>query len=379
MNVWHIIDSEGLYGAELMLLQLAEEQLKTGINATIVSIGNHNVAEKAIEKQAVDRNIPLKVYRMSNGPNFFGAYKIIKESQEANVNILHSHGYKGNILFGLMPRFIRKIPIISTLHGWIVSKPFSRMAVYVWLDKISIRRMDYVITVNQLMQNFLSVRMRNKGKVVTIENGIRSQAVTNSKYKQNLLPKGFLLAKYTIGSVGRLSVEKGFKDLIVALGLLRKDGIDARLIIIGEGTERKNLEVEAKQQRVEEYVALPGYQSSIGQYLSMYDVMVLPSLTEGLPLTMLEAMRAKIPVIATDVGGMPTVIEHGVGGVIVKKQSPTEIAVAVGDLLENRELARSYADYSYQKFCENYTVETMGQKYNQVYDVLILKQEDNNE
>ena len=371
MNVWHIIDSEGLYGAELMLLQLAEQQLKKGINATIVSIGNHHITEKAIETEAMKRNIPLRVFRMKDGPNFIGAYRVIRAAQQDNVNIFHSHGYKGNIIFGLIPKFIRKTPIISTLHGWIVGEKFSRMAVYVWMDKLSIRNMDYVVTVNQRMQEFLPEKIKNKGKVMTIENGIASEVnkagITDAGDLMKKLPQ----TRYTIGSIGRLSEEKGFKDLIAALEMLRNNDVDVRLIIIGDGPERDTLEQEAKQRGVSEYVVLPGYQSSIDSYLSIYDIMLLPSLTEGLPLTLLEAMRSRTPVIATGVGGMPIVIEDGRGGIIINKESPQEICQAITRLLDDKELAASYADFSYKKFCKNYTVKTMERKYSRVYEALL--------
>lgn len=370
MKVWHIIDSQGLYGAELLLLQLAEQQLKKGINATIVSIGNHQVTEKAIETEAVKRKIPLRVFRMKDGPNFIGAYRVVRTAKQDNVNIFHSHGYKGNILFGLMPKFIRKIPIISTLHGWIVGNRFSRKTIYVWLDKLSIRNMDYVITVNQRMQAFLPESMKNKGKVTTIENGISSDVnkveIRNAEDLIKKLPQ----TRYTIGSIGRLSKEKGFIDLVAVLEMLRSYDVDVCLIIIGDGPEREILEQEAKQRGVSEYLVLPGYQSSIDSYLTIYDIMLLPSLTEGLPLTLLEAMRSRTPVIATNVGGMPVVIENGRGGIIINKESPYELSQAITQLINDKSLALSYADYSYKKFKDNYTVEKMERKYFHIYEAI---------
>jgi hypothetical protein len=116
MKILHIIDSGGLYGAEVMLLNLVAEQIKLGLDPTIASIGEKHIGEKPLETEALKRGFKLRKFSMYPGPNYPGALKILRFAHGAGIHILHSHGYKGNILFGLMPRKIRNLPLIATIH-----------------------------------------------------------------------------------------------------------------------------------------------------------------------------------------------------------------------------------------------------------------------
>ena len=106
MRVLHIIDSGGMYGAEVMLLNLVEEQIRQGLKPVIASIGDNQTGEKPLEIEAHKRGFPLKIFRMRPGPNFIGAWKILNYAKSIDCNLLHSHGYKGNILFGFLPKKI---------------------------------------------------------------------------------------------------------------------------------------------------------------------------------------------------------------------------------------------------------------------------------
>ena len=118
MHILHIIDSGGMYGAEVMLLNLVEEQIRQGLSPVIASIGGVQSGEKPLELEAHKRGFPLKIFRMRPGPNLIGAMEILKYAKSTRCDLLHSHGYKGNILFGFLPKKIRRLPLVATLHGW---------------------------------------------------------------------------------------------------------------------------------------------------------------------------------------------------------------------------------------------------------------------
>lgn len=148
MKILHIIDSGGLYGAEIMLLSLAEEQVGQGLEPIIASIGEPGIKEKPLEIEAKKRGLRVKRFRMRPGPNFLGAVEILRFARQEGCELLHSHGYKGNILFGLLPRCMRQIPLIGSLHGYTSTTGFNKMRVYEWLDSLSLRFLDQVVLVN---------------------------------------------------------------------------------------------------------------------------------------------------------------------------------------------------------------------------------------
>ena len=173
MRVLHVIDSGGMYGAEVMLLNLVEEQIRQGLNPVIASIGDHHCGEKAIEVEARNRNFPVESFRMVPGPNFIGAWKILNYAKSTNCALLHSHGYKANILFGFFPKTIRRLPLMTTVHGWTSTETtFSRMRLYEWLDSLTLSRMDAVVLVNKGMLAHPKIAGRKTVNFYIVNNGI---------------------------------------------------------------------------------------------------------------------------------------------------------------------------------------------------------------
>jgi glycosyltransferase involved in cell wall biosynthesis len=382
MKVLHIIDSEGFYGAEVMLVNLIKEQGKHGVEAVIASIGDKRSKEKTLEVEAHKRGIRVEKFRMRPGPNFMGAIKIIQYARSKQFDILHSHGYKGNILFGFMPKFIRRLPLISTLHGWTHTGGFSRMTIYTWLDSQSFKFMDFRVLVNKGMLSNPKLKGSKKLRFHVINNGIPIAGLQTQK-SESTLPnthgaastdlKGrktptFFHEGIIIGSIGRLSAEKGYPDLIEAISLLRKEGLDARLIVIGEGGQRQHLQETATKCGVSKYVLLPGYFRNARKFISRFDVFAISSLTEGLPITLLEAMQEKTPIVATHVGGIPEVLDNGKAGVLVEPGNPLLLAQAIEMILNNKEQTLKLSEYAYHRVSTKYSSEKMAFEYMKLYE-----------
>jgi glycosyltransferase involved in cell wall biosynthesis len=368
MRVLHIIDSGGMYGAEVMLLNLVREQCSLGIKPVIASIGSKGCAEKAIENEAYRQNIDVHIFRMLPGPNFIGAKQILKYAHENDFDLLHSHGYKGNILFGFIPKKIRRLPIVTTVHGWTCTSKFSKLRIYEWLDAISLRYMDAVVLVNKGMLKHQNIEKQNSSNVYVINNGIAL------KEKNNLPCDTYPWCTGTgvkIISVGRLSPEKGFANLLEAMSIVVQQGLDVRLTLLGEGGLRDKLERQIVRLELEDRVVMPGFIENASQFFSCFDLLVMPSLTEGLPITLLEAMRAKLPIVASSVGGIPDVLEDGVGGILVQPENVKELAAAITKLVSSSSLCKQLATNSYFVFKQNYSASQMAQEYIKLYlDIL---------
>ncbi len=370
MKVWHIIDSDGFYGAEVMLLNLILEQLRINIDATVISLSRKGRVERDLEREARHRNISVNVVNMHSGPDFIGAYYIIKEARKNSIDVIHCHGYKANILFGLMPGSLRKLPVVTTLHGWIYEKGFSKINIYNYFDKISLHFVDYVVAVDESIIDKHNIKKIKN--ICVINNGIQkiidNSSDTSPKEQVRIHRNS---SKYVIGSIGRLSSEKGYDTLISAIFLLRKENVDVQLVILGDGKEKANLKSLAKKYNIENYVCMPGYVEDTESYLKQFDVMVLPSLTEGLPITLLEAMRARVPIVATNVGGMSATIKPNKGGKIVPCKNSHSIVNAIKDIINNSDLTAEMINFSFENFRENYTSEIMADKYKKIYETLI--------
>lgn len=369
LKILHVIDSGGLYGAELMLLNLIGEQKSMELEPILLSIGEPSSGEKAIEQEARRRSIGLRVLRMKPGFNLYGALDILKIARSENIGLIHSHGYKADILLGFLPRSIRKIPVIATLHGWTGKGSLSRLSVYEWLDRKSLKRLDSIVAVSQAMVS----RTGLKGdRVKVVSNGIAALEPDNiaGKHIDEDIVR-FCRKGTTIGAIGRLSPEKGFDLLIQALKTLTEKFSDIRLVIVGEGGERKNLEALASELGLEERVLLPGYRDRAYRLMPYFKVFAISSHTEGLPICLLESMQCGVPVIATRVGSIPEVLEEGRSGILVNPGSAEALAEGIESMLKDSSMSRSIAERARERALCNYSSRRMAADYMTIYSSLV--------
>lgn len=368
MKILHVIDSGGMYGAEVMLLNLVEEQLRLGLQPVIASIGDPHIVTKPLELEAVRRGVRVEPFRMRPGPNLLGALNVVRFAGKENFDLFHSHGYKANILLGMLPRSIRKLPVISTVHGWTSTRRMSKIALYEWVDALILRFIERVVLVNKAM--WKKVRLRN---LSVVNNGI---PLCDENYgggsEEQHVPLdrdivGFCRGGFTVGAIGRLSKEKGFDVLLEAVKMVSATCHNVRLVVIGEGSEREELEARAKKLGIADVVMFPGYRDQASRYLACFDIFALSSLTEGLPLVILEAMRAGVPIIATRVGGVPEVLANGQAGVLVGSSDSPALSEGISALIENPGLRSRLAEYAQRLVAEKYSSTRMAEEYQSIY------------
>ena len=142
-------------------------------------------------------------------------------------------------------------------------------------------------------------------------------------------------------------------------------------LIIGEGYQRQKLEKLVAFAELSERVFLPGYREDARRYLPFFNVFVITSLTEGLPITLLEAMQAKIPIVATAVGGIPEVLDNGNKGLLVRPGEPNALAEAVRRISAESDLGEKLSNAAYERVVTMYSSQTMADRYLQIYQELI--------
>lgn len=367
LTVLHIIDSGGFFGAEAVLVELVEEQRRAGVNAIVCSIGLPGESEKALERVLGSRGLPFWPVRMKAGFNFAGALRILQRANAAGVQVLHSHGYKSNILFGFMPRAWRRMPLVTTLHGWTYMGGFNKMAVYTFLDALSLRFMDGVVIVSEGMLGRPELKGKNFRHLRVIENGIPlavPQVVNDDPVAERLTRMG--RQGPLIGSIGRLSKEKGFDVLLKAVAEIKKTIPDIQLALLGNGPCSEELQALAKALDIEENVWFAGYVENAGRYVSLLRVYVNSSFTEGMPVTLLEAMRARCPVVASNVGGIPQLINDGVTGLLCHAGDAATLGRSVVRMLQSDD-AIAMAERAHEHFVERFSITGTANGYQTLY------------
>ena len=175
---------------------------------------------------------------------------------------------------------------------------------------------------------------------------------------------------WVIGSVGRIDPVKDYPTMLKAFALLRREGVQALLVLVGDGPHRLPLQQEARALGVEGAVRFLGKRQDVPRLLSIFDVFVQASLSEAMPNALLEAMGAGVPVVATSVGGTLDVVTDGVNGCLFPPGEAEALAAAISNFLQNEDRRRALATEGRAEVLSRYTVEAMVAGYAALYERL---------
>jgi glycosyltransferase involved in cell wall biosynthesis len=273
-------------------------------------------------------------------------YKLVwRTLKDGGFDLLHTHGYFADIV-GIPVARLNELPSLSTCHGYIPTT--WKVQLYNVLDRIALKFGTQVLAVSEAIKQGLVDSGLSPDKVQVVVNAVGSATdgdMTQANREALRKSHGIESTDFVLGYVGRLSTEKGLKYLLAACGGLVASGVPLRALIVGEGPQRNELRQLSSELGLGDRVVFAGFQEDVAQWLPCMDVFVLPSLTEGTPMALLEAMAHGVPAIASAVGGIPQVIKHGETGILVSPGSTEEIRKAtlamVGDPAARQKLAEN--------------------------------------
>ncbi len=232
----------------------------------------------------------------------------------------------------------RDLKWIAFHHGYTATD--LKVRLYNQLDRWSLRGADRVLTVCQPFAAQLRKRGVEAGRIRVQHMPIRPFTPNETASKHLRLELGLTTDSAVILSVGRLSREKGHGDLLHAFAELRRGSRSKslRLILVGDGPERIRLEQICRENKLEDTVIFTGHRDDAQHFYSIADAFVLPSYSEGTPNVLLEAMAAKVPIVATHVGGVPELAVNGKNAILVKPADFRELAAGISAVLDDSEL-----------------------------------------
>jgi glycosyltransferase involved in cell wall biosynthesis len=291
--------------------------------------------------------------------------KLVRDN---GIDLVHSHGYKAD-LYGYAAARLESKPIVATCHNWLSGGRM--LAAYNFLDRRALQHFDAVSAVSQtVVDKLLSWGVRRE-RLSIIPNGIDLD-----RFDVRLLPReraGNKRNEQVVGIVARLDLQKGFAYLLKAVRTLRASFPEVRLLVVGEGPDRGKIEELVAELGLNGVVTLAGQQADMPAIYASIDVFVLPSLNEGLPMTILEAMAASKPIIATRVGAVPSVIIDGETGWLVEPRDEVGLTQAMGKLLSERDLRQRLAQRARAHVEQNYTAAAMAQRYRDLYQSVLKR------
>jgi glycosyltransferase involved in cell wall biosynthesis len=287
--------------------------------------------------------------------------------QEDEINVVHTHGYKAD-LYGYAAARSSGKPIVATCHNWLGGT--AALGIYNRLDRMVLKRFKGIAAVSESVREQLIASGIGESRIKLIANGVDVRAFERPAAR---LGAGAEEGR-VVGMVARLDLQKGFEYLLTAARELCREFNDLKIVVSGEGPDRGAIEKMIAEFGLQHNVVLAGQESDMPAVYAAMDIFVLPSLSEGLPMTVLEAMAASRPVVATRVGAIPSVVRDGESGLLVAPGDAAGLKDALARLLSDRELCSRLGVNAHDWVSRNYTSDTMASRYISMYEeVLGLK------
>ena len=299
-------------------------------------------------------------------------YHLIKLIKKEKINLIHSHLFDTNFYSSLAAK-IAGIPHISTEHGDIhhTSKKLDKKTLI--KAKTISHFSDKIVFVSKFTRDkFLKLSKVPKQKIAIIYNGIdlkEYEQPTDIQRKKAEI--GIKNSEFVIGNVANLYPVKGQIYLLKAAKKIIKEFPNTKFLIIGRGELENELKKEAQKLGIASHIKFLGFRNDVKELLKIMDVFVLCSLSEGLPLSLIEAMASRVPVVCTNVGGIPEVINDRINGFLVPPTDPNALATKIINLLKDRTLANKLAYSSYEKIKQQFSLQFMLDKYAEIYSDLM--------
>jgi glycosyltransferase involved in cell wall biosynthesis len=364
MRILQFISSSGFFGAENVVLQLAISLGKLGVDITVGVFHNSRNPHLELLEECHAKKIKTRRFYCRGRVDFAFVRTLRKFVLDADIDIIHSHGYKSNI-YAYLAAIGIPVHRIATCHNWIGNDP--KMKFYATLDRFILRKFSHVIAVSSQVSEQLLLSMIRPDKVQLISNGIDTDVFFDAAPPSSLIDEfGLTGENHIIGTVGRISEEKGHVFLLKAFREISSSCPGVKLMIVGDGPLRQKLQSEFAGPNI----IFTGNRRDVAEIYRLMDIFVLPSLTEGLPMVLLEAMASGKAVIASRVGEIPAVVEKNNVGVLVAPGSEAELQHAISRLLDSPVNLKKIGINARAVVKEKYSAEAMGQAYFKVYEAV---------
>lgn len=363
-KVIHAIETAEPGGAEAILVQLADSLRDTYEPMGLV------MQEGWTSAELTRRGIQVECIPLEKSFDLFWVLKAVRFIKNNNVRLIHSHEFSCNVYLTMAAK-IARVPIICTAHGknYYPEKYYRRFA----YRRVATMADSFIAVSNDLKEFIVdSVGVQPK-HIRVVHNGINIDQFERKQYDDKIIRAELSLEPddFVIVVVAALFEMKGHKDLMQALFLLGTQAKRIKLLFVGDGYYRSTLVALSKQLELDDKIIFLGFRSDVAQILAASDLFILPSYSEGLPVSVLEAMSARVLVITTNVGGLGELIEDGVNGYLVVPNAPEQLANRIRHCMMHADSVDSIRETAYKMVCDRFNGDIMLEQYRAIYQRLL--------
>jgi glycosyltransferase involved in cell wall biosynthesis len=363
MRVAIVIDSLKVGGAQKLVSAFASNAAAHGLVPVIIILREDNAP---FLMNSV-RDSGIKLIRLPQAPLFsIGRFRqLVRLLKEEQLDIVQTHLTYANIL-GTLAAHAAGVPVIATLHTIAVPRGWKAKLLHVIENNVLKKYATRILAVGRVV-SVANQRSFGKRKLDVIQNGIPKPAFPplqeRDRLRREITGDG---SGSIVITVGRFTRAKGYEDMVEAFRLLQQRASRPKLVMVGSGATVDIIKNQIDTLDLNQSIILTGERDDIPSLLALSDVYASSSHREGLPLAVLEAMMAGLPVVATSVGDIPTVVTEETG-VVVPPHHPELLADALEDLLQNPKKREAMGQAAYRRAMDEYSVEAWMKKHLDLY------------
>jgi len=366
--ILHLRDSSGIFGAERVILTLGNHIDKNRFDFKLLCMRRDDGRSEKLIKFARDLGIDVHSVDMNGKINVTAIGEIRNFLRKNNIRIIHSHDFKSDF-YSMVSSIGLKISKVATAHGSTRDSILKRFYLY-WDEKILYRLFHRIVAVSENLRCFLIKRGVPDTKIEVIQNGLDINLLYPQKDTQETpleVPPG----RTIFGVIGRLYPDKGHRFFLEALSKVADVQPGVYGLIVGDGPASQTIRGCIRELKLEKLVRMCGVRSDMQAVYGMLDCLVIPSLTEGLPYVLLEAMANHVPVIATTVGDIPELIDDRTTGYLVSPGDSITLAERMMELIELSEKTKEIADCAHRRVVKHFSAKRMVRQTEDMYNKLL--------
>jgi len=353
-------------GVEKRLLALLPRLSQLGWEVLVCCIRQKGQMAPLFEKRGID--VHLVPFRSRWWPP--SLFRLARFIADWGADIVHTHMYRSNTSGTVAARLAGVRAVVCNVHN--VDEWDDRGQLLT--DKLLRRHKEVIVAVsNRVRENYLARTGIEPEKVVTIYNGIEIEPFAKARYDPGLAAElGISPGEMVVSAFARLVEQKRHVDFLAMAKRILKRLAGTRFLVVGKGRLRATLEQKARELQIERQVIFAGHRDDIPRLLALTDVAVICSDKEGFSNSLLEAMAAGVPVVATDVGGNAEAVVDGQTGFIVPPRRPDLLAASVTKLLLDEKLRADFSNKARQR-AQKFSIDTMARQTDELYTKLLAK------
>ncbi len=366
LKILHLTTHLNIGGITSYLSIAGGEMIKRGHDISIVS-GGGDMEEALAAKNISVYRLPIRTKSELSPKLWFALPRLVRFVKKEKFDLIHAHTRVTQVLASWVS-FWTKVPFMSTAHGYYKPR-FGRRVFKCWGRR--------VVAISPLVAE----ELEKSHKVPKSKIRIVFNAIDMPEYRKKILEKnpesirkelGIDGGAFVIGSISRLVRDKGHEYLVEAVSRLAKKHPNVFLVICGDGREKKRLEELIGKNGLRNRAKLIPSHPDITGIFSILDVFAHPAtFREGFGLTLLEAMAAKIPVVASNIWAINSIIRNRVNGFLVQPKDAKELADTLSFIIENQEISGSIANNGFEMASRDYSVDRMASEMETVYEEVL--------